>query len=64
MKFWKEHGTLRIAMIAACFVLGLALVLGGWTQTGKLPGLFVMMAGLVFLLAAIMIYNKPFEDPK
>jgi formate/nitrite transporter FocA (FNT family) len=64
MKFWKEHGTLRIAAITACFVLGLSLVLGGWVQTGKLPGLVTMMVGLVFLLAAIMIYNKPFEDPK
>lgn len=49
MKFWKEHGTLRIAAITACFVLGLSLVLGGWVQTGKLPGLVTMMVGLVFL---------------
>lgn len=33
-------------------------------MTGDLMGLFLMIIGLVFLLAAIMIYNKPFEDPK
>ncbi len=52
MKFWKEHVGLRIGFILVFFILGLGLVI------------VLMMIGLVFLLAAIMIYNKPFEDAK
>ena len=64
MKFWKEHASLRVTIIAVFFVVGLALVVGGWKMTGKLAGLGIMLAGLVLLLAAILVYNKPFEDPK
>ena len=64
MKFWKEHASLRITIIAVFFVVGLALVIGGWKMTGKLAGLGIMLAGLVLLLASILMYNKPFEDPK
>ena len=64
MKFWKEHGGLRIALIAGFFLAGLALVIGGWRQTGKLGGLGLMLLGVVLLLAALMIYNKPFEGDK
>ncbi|MBD5552669.1 MAG: hypothetical protein HDQ96_16130 [Lachnospiraceae bacterium] len=64
MNFWKEHGSLRMAIIAAFFVVGLVLIIVGWKMTGKLAGLGLMLVGLVLLLAALMIYNKPFEDPK
>lgn len=64
MKFWKEHASLRVTIIAVFFVVGLALVIGGWKMTGKLAGLGIMLVGLVLLLAAILVYNKPFEDPK
>lgn len=64
MKFWKEHTSLRVAVIAVFFAVGLALVIGGWKMTGKLAGLGIMLAGLVLLLTAILVYNKPFEDPK
>jgi uncharacterized membrane protein YhaH (DUF805 family) len=64
MKFWKEHVGLRIGFILVFFIIGLGLVIGGWKMTGELLGLVLMMIGLVFLLAAIMIYNKPFEDAK
>ncbi len=64
MKFWKEHVGLRIGFILVFFILGLGLVIGGWKMTGEFLGLVLMMIGLVFLLAAIMIYNKPFEDAK
>lgn len=64
MNFWKEHVSLRVAIIASFFVVGLILVTAGWKMTGKLSGLLIMLAGLVLLLAALMIYNKPFEDPK
>lgn len=64
MKFWKEHASLRVTIIAVFFAVGLALVVGGWKMTGKLTGLGIMLVGLVLLLTAILVYNKPFEDPK
>ena len=64
MKFWKEHASLRLIIIAVFFVLGLGLVFGGFGMPGKLSGLGIMSVGVIFLLAALMIYNKPFEDPK
>lgn len=64
MNFWKEHMSLRLGIITAFFVIGLILVMVGWKMTGKLIGLGIMLIGLVLLLAALMIYNKPFEDPK
>ena len=61
MKFWKEHTGLRALFIAGFFLVGLALVIYGWKLTGKLSGLGLMIAGVILLLAALMIYNKPFE---
>ena len=46
------------------FAAGLAMVIGGWKLTGKLAGLGIMLLGLILLLSALVIYNKPFEDPK
>lgn len=60
MNFWKEHATLRVLVIACFFVVGLALVILGWTMTGKLAGLGIMILGVVFLLTALFVYNKPF----
>ena len=62
MKFWKEHMGLRLTLITAFFVAGLVLVGAGWKMTGQLGGLGLMILGTVLLLAALMIYNKPFED--
>ncbi|MCI9148776.1 MAG: hypothetical protein HFG73_11075 [Hungatella sp.] len=64
MRFWKEHGNLRIIIMTVFFAAGLAMVIGGWKMTGKMTGLGIMILGLVLLLSALMIYNKPFEDPK
>ncbi|MCI8690390.1 MAG: hypothetical protein HFF85_06455 [Oscillibacter sp.] len=64
MNFWKEHTSLRILFIAGFFFAGLALVVYGWTLTGKLSGLGWMVVGVILLLAALMIYNKPFEGGK
>ena len=33
-------------------------------MTGQLAGLGLMIVGLILLLSALMIYNKPFEDTK
>ena len=63
MNFWKEHVVLRLVLIAVFFVVGLALVIGGWKMTGDLNGLFRMVIGVLLLLAALYIYNKPYTTP-
>ena len=62
--FWKEHETLRFALIAIFFVIGLVLTIVGWKMTGQLAGLGLMVLGMIFLLSAMLIYNKPFQDKK
>ena len=64
MEFWKEHTKLRVILIAAFFVIGFVMIIGGWEMTGKLAGLGWMLLGLVFLLAALFIYNQPFGNSK
>ena len=64
MAFWKEHPPLHIVLIAVLFVLAITLVIVGWTMTGELAGLGIMILGVALLLAALAIYNKPFEDGK
>lgn len=60
-KFWKEHATLRVILIAVFFCAGIGLTIGGWTMTGKLLGLGIMVMGVVCLLAALWLYNKVFQ---
>lgn len=64
MNFWKEHVTLRIALMLAFFVVGLALVLIGWSMTGEMLGLILMLIGIVLMLAALLVYNKAYTTPK
>jgi hypothetical protein len=64
MKFWKEHASLRMGIIALFFFVGLALVIYGWTMTGRLSGLGLMIVGVILLLSALMVYNKPFQDER
>lgn len=64
MNFWKEHVGLRMTVIALFFVVGLILVIAGWKMTGEPVGLGLMIVGVVFLLAALFVYNKPFETPR
>lgn len=64
MEFWKEHTRLRIVLMAVLFAAGIAMILGGWKLTGQMKGLLWMLLGLAALLAALGIYNKPFEEPK
>ena len=64
MKFWKEHPALRVALIAILFVLAMVMIVAGWRMTGQLAGLGIMILGVVLLLAALAIYNKPYEDGK
>ena len=43
---------------------GLALTIGGWKMTGEMTGLIIMLVGLVMLILALAIYNKPFQDER
>ena len=60
MNFWKKHVILRFVLIALFFVAGLALTLIGWDMTGKLEGLGLMVLGIILLLTALLVYNKPY----
>ena len=64
MKIWKEHTALRVSLIALFFIVGLAMIIGGWQMTGQMSGLIIMIVGLALLIVALAIYNKPFQDPK
>ena len=64
MNYWKEHTALRVTLIAILFIIGLVLTFTGWSMTGKMAGLGLMMLGLALLLAALYLYNKPFKEPK
>ena len=64
MNFWKEHITLRICLMILFFVAGLALVLIGWSMTGELLGLGLMLIGIVLMLTALFLYNRAYQTPK
>lgn len=46
------------------FIAGLALVLIGWSMTGELLGLGLMLIGIILLLTALLLYNKAYQTPK
>ncbi len=60
MKFWKDHAVLRIVLMILFFVAGLALVLYGWSLTGEMTGLILMLVGIVLMLTTLLIYNQRF----
>ena len=61
MNFWKNHTTLRGVLIVLFFVIGMFLTISGWKMTGKLVGLGIMMVGIIFLLAALFVYNALYK---
>ena len=61
MNFWKNHLTLRALLIALFFVVGVVLTIVGWTMTGQLLGLGLMLVGVIFLLAALFVYNELYK---
>ena len=61
MNFWKEHTSLRAALIALFFVVGMVLTIAGWKMTGKIEGLGLMLVGIVLLLTALFVYNAPYR---
>ena len=62
MKFWKDHAVLRIVLMILFFVAGLALVLYGWSLTGEMKGLILMLVGIVLMLTTLLIYNQRFTS--
>jgi hypothetical protein len=62
MNFWKNHTALRFVLIALFFVVGLVLTLVGWSMTGELAGLGLMMVGIIFLLTALFVYNAAYKN--
>ena len=64
MKYWKEHRTLRAVLMLATFLLGIALMVYGWTLTGKLSGLGLMLVGVALLLVTLWLYNARFAEPR
>ena len=61
MNFWKNHVALRFVLIALFFVVGLVLTVVGWTMTGKLAGLGLMLLGVILLLTALFVYNAAYK---
>jgi len=62
MNFWKNHAALRAILIAVFFVVGIVLTITGWKMTGELLGLGIMLVGMVFLLAALFVYNALYKN--
>lgn len=60
MKFWKEHLLLRIVLMILFFVAGLVLVFVGWSMTGEITGLHLMLLGIVLMLTTLFLYNKAY----
>ena len=62
MNFWKNHTALRFTLIVLFFVAGLTLTLVGWSMTGKLAGLGLMIVGIILLLTALFVYNAAYKN--
>lgn len=61
MKNKKDYSGLRVILILLFFAAGIALTVIGWKMTGQLKGLFIMLVGIVCLLTALFVYNKPYQ---
>ena len=57
MNFWKNHLVLRAILIVLFFVVGMVLTFVGWSMTGELLGLGIMLVGVILLLTALFVYN-------
>lgn len=62
--FAKDHPKARQVYILVFFVVGLFCVIFGWTFTGEMKGLVIMLVGTVLLLASLFVYNSAFKDRK
>lgn len=59
---FKTDSKLRIILMILSLLGGLALVFLGWTFTGEMLGLIIMLAGVVLLLTALLVYNYPYRN--
>ena len=64
MKFWKEHRELRMVLMIATFIAGIALLVAGWRMTGQLKGLGIMLVGVALLLVTLYLYNTRFAEER
>ena len=51
-----------MCLMAAFFIVGMALIIYGWTLTGKLKGLAIMLGGVAALHLTLWLYNKPYTE--
>ena len=59
---FKADSKLRIFLMVLSFLGGIALVLYGWTFTGQMLGLIIMLSGVLLLLLALLFYNLPYKN--
>lgn len=59
---FNADSKLRIILMVLSLIGGLALVFLGWTFTGEMLGLIIMLAGVVLLLLALLFYNYPYRN--
>ena len=59
---FNANSKLRIILIILSFIGGLSLVFLGWTFTGQMLGLIIMLTGVVLLLLALLFYNYPYKN--
>lgn len=57
----SKESKLRVFFMILFMIFGLLLTIWGWTITGKLLGLGLMLAGIAFLLTSLYLYNKPYK---
>ena len=57
----KELLTIRSLLIVLFFAGGMFLTINGWKMTGELVGLGKMLVGMVLLLTALFVYNRPYS---
>lgn len=61
MQFFRKYPAVRMALMLVTFLAGMALLILGWTMTGQLTGLGLMLLGLALLLTTLWLYNSRFQ---
>ena len=64
MNYWENHLKLRSLLMLVTFAAGIGLLVFGWTLTGQMRGLLLMLLGVAFLLTTLNLYNQRFQEPK
>lgn len=59
---FRADSKLRIVLMLLSFLGGISLVFLGWTFTGEMLGLIIMLTGVVLLLLALLFYNYPYKN--